>query len=295
MMLSVFREIRVYQWIKNLLIFAPLIFSRKLFEPLSLEKALLAFLAYCLTASAIYVINDLKDLESDRLHPTKKNRPLAAGDLSKSTAVILVFVCLALALAVLTKLDDTAVVVVLLIYCIINILYSLYFKHVSIIDCFFIALGFELRIIAGCKAIDVLPSDFILVVTFFLALMLGFIKRKGELKVLSHQPENHRKVLSDYSEGMMDKFIYSCSTMTLISYMFYTIDQNVVALVGHDNLKYSLIFVVYGLFRFVQLADIDKFHGEGDPTTLIYKDKPIQITLALYLIFVLYCFYGTWN
>jgi decaprenyl-phosphate phosphoribosyltransferase len=292
MISSVFREIRIHQWIKNLLIFAPLIFSRKLFDQTAFVHASLAFLAYCMAASAIYVINDLKDLAGDRLHPVKKYRPLASGKLSPSVGMVLVVACILSCAGLLSMLHDFVLALILAAYCLINILYSVYFKNISIIDCFFIALGFELRIIAGCKAIDVLPSDFILVVTFFLALMLGFVKRKGELKVLSRDAESHRKVLSDYSIGMMDKFIYSCSTMTLISYMFYTIDKNVINLVGHDYLKYSLIFVVYGLFRFVQLADIDKFQGEGDPTTLIYKDKPVQLTLALYLAFVLICFYG---
>ncbi|MEO6287367.1 MAG: decaprenyl-phosphate phosphoribosyltransferase [Dyadobacter sp.] len=290
----VLREIRIYQWIKNLLIFAPLIFSRKLFDQTAFVDASLAFFAYCMAASAIYVINDLKDVESDRLHPVKKHRPLASGRLSRPVGIALVVACTALCSVLLAVLNDGILMMILLAYCVINVLYSLYFKNISIIDCFFIAFGFELRIIAGCKAINVLPSDFILVVTFFLALMLGFVKRKGELKVLSQNAESHRKVLADYSIGMMDKFIYSCSTMTLISYMFYTIDKNVINLVGHDYLKYSLIFVVYGLFRFVQLADIDKFQGEGDPTTLIYKDKPVQLTLALYLVFVLFCFYGHW-
>jgi len=287
-------QIRVYQWIKNLLIFAPLLFSGNLFNRTAIFNSFLIFLAFSFTASGIYVINDLKDRQIDRLHPVKKERPIASGRLSERSAIIITIFCFILSVLFLIILNNIMLVLILICYSIMNIMYSIYFKNISIIDCFIIALGFELRISAGCEAIDVLPSDFILVVTFFLALTLGFIKRKGELKILNTNAVLHRKVLADYSVELLDKFIYSCATMTLISYMLYTIDDDIIRLAGNDNLKYSLIFVVYGLFRFVQLADMDKYQGEGDPTKLIYKDKPIQITIFSYLVFISYCFYGSW-
>lgn len=287
----ILKQIRVHQWIKNLLVFAPLLFSGKLLDPYSAFSALLAFLAFSFAASGIYVLNDIKDVNSDRNHPVKCHRPLASGKLSMKTAIASAVICILASTAIMVIRGDIKFTIILAAYCIVNVLYSLYFKNISIVDCIIISIGFELRILAGCQAIQVNPSDFILVVTFFLALMLAFIKRKGELKVLSENAVGHRSVLSDYSVKLMDTYIHSCTTMTLISYMFYTIDEDVITIIGADILKYSLIFVVYGLFRFIQLTDIDKFQGEGDPTTLIYKDKALQLTVLLFLAYVIFCFY----
>jgi 4-hydroxybenzoate polyprenyltransferase len=288
----ILKQIRIHQWIKNLLILAPLLFSGKLFEERAIFYSILAFFAFSLAASSIYVLNDIKDVESDRNHPVKRNRPLASGKLSMRVAVISAMLCIAISGLLLYFINNSMLAVILISYCVLNILYSLYFKNISIVDCIFIAIGFELRILAGCEAIGVKPSDFILVVTFFLALMLGFIKRKGELKVLSQNAHGHRKVLLDYSPKLLDTYIYSCTTITLISYMFYTIDDDIIHLIGSDILKYSLVFVVYGIFRFIQLTELDRYQGEGDPTTLIYKDKALQITIVLFLAYIIFCFYG---
>nr|WP_295929103.1 decaprenyl-phosphate phosphoribosyltransferase [uncultured Dyadobacter sp.] len=288
----ILKQIRVHQWIKNLLIFAPLLFSGKLFNPDSVLSSLLAFLAFSFAASATYVLNDIKDVKSDRNHPVKRNRPLASGKLSMNTAIASAVTCILASIATMVIIDDIKFALILVAYSVVNVLYSLYLKNISIVDCIIISIGFELRILAGCEAIQVSPSDFILVVTFFLALMLGFIKRKGELKVLDQNAHGHRSVLASYSVKLMDTYIHSCTTMTLISYMFYTIDSDVIRIIGSDILKYSLIFVVYGLFRFIQLTDIDKYQGEGDPTTLIYKDKALQLTIVLFLAYIIFCFYG---
>jgi decaprenyl-phosphate phosphoribosyltransferase len=274
------------------LILAPLLFSGNLFDHASILSCISVFFAFSFAASSIYVLNDIKDVDSDRNHPVKRNRPLASGRLSIQLAIACAIVCISTSAILLFLIGDLKLTLILASYCLLNVLYSSFIKNISIVDCIFISLGFELRILAGCQAIGVEPSDFILVVTFFLALMLGFIKRKGELKVLQTDAREHRKVLSDYSVKLLDTYIYSCTTMTLISYMFYTIDENVIAQIGQDVLKYSLVFVVYGLFRFIQLTDIDKYCGEGDPTTLLYKDRPLQVTILLFLTYVTVCFYG---
>lgn len=291
MILLILRQIRIHQWIKNFLILAPLLFSGKLFDTESIFLSLLTFLAFSFAASSIYVLNDIKDVESDRKHPIKQKRPLASGKLPMTTAVVSAIVCVLLTISILAYIGDFKLILIIAAYCAINVLYSLYLKHISIVDCIVISVGFELRILAGCEGIHVQPSDFILVVTFFLALLLAFIKRKGELKVLDKGAHGHRKALSGYSIKLLDTYIHSCTTMTLISYMFYTIDSSVIAIVGADILKYSLVLVVYGLFRFIQLTDIDKYQGEGDPTTLIYHDRGLQLTIVLFLIYIVFCFY----
>lgn len=291
MILLILKQIRVHQWIKNFLILAPLLFSGRLFDTNSLFLSLLTFLAFSFAASSIYVLNDIKDVESDRKHPIKQKRPLASGKLPMTTAVASAIVCILLTVSILAYIADFKLAMIIVAYCTINILYSLYLKHISIVDCIVISVGFELRILAGCEGIDVQPSDFMLVVTFFLALLLAFIKRKGELKVLDKAAHGHRKALSGYSIKLLDTYIHSCTTMTLISYMFYTIDASTIAIIGADILKYSLILVVYGLFRFIQLTDIDKYQGEGDPTTLIYHDRGLQFTIVLFLLYIVFCFY----
>lgn len=291
MILLILKQIRVHQWIKNFLILAPLLFSGRLFDTNSLFLSLLTFLAFSFAASSIYVLNDIKDVESDRKHPIKQKRPLASGKLPMTTAIASAIVCILLTVSILAYLADFKLATIIVAYCTINILYSLYLKHISIVDCIVISVGFELRILAGCEGIDVQPSDFMLVVTFFLALLLAFIKRKGELKVLDKAAHGHRKALSGYSIKLLDTYIHSCTTMTLISYMFYTIDASTIAIIGADILKYSLILVVYGLFRFIQLTDIDKYQGEGDPTTLIYHDRGLQLTIVLFLLYIVFCFY----
>ena len=291
MILLILKQIRVHQWIKNFLILAPLLFSGKLFDTNSIFLSLLTFFAFSFAASSIYVLNDIKDVESDRKHPIKQKRPLASGKLPMATAVASAIVCILLTVSILAYIGDFKLSIIIVAYCAINILYSLYLKHISIVDCIVISIGFELRILAGCEGIHVQPSDFILVVTFFLALLLAFIKRKGELKVLDKGAHGHRKALSGYSIKLLDTYIYSCTTMTLISYMFYTIDSSTIAIIGADILKYSLVLVVYGLFRFIQLTDIDKYQGEGDPTTLIYHDRGLQLTIVLFLLYIVFCFY----
>jgi 4-hydroxybenzoate polyprenyltransferase len=291
MITLILRQIRVRQWVKNLLILAPLLFSGNLFNVTTVFYSLLAFLSFSFAASSIYVLNDIRDINSDRKHPVKQHRPLASGKLPIFVAVLCALGCIALSTAILLYIGDIRLAAIIASYCILNVLYSFILKHISIVDCIVIAIGFELRILAGCEAIHVNPSDFILVVTFFLALLLAFIKRKGELNVLDEHANGHRRALSNYSIKLLDIYIFSCATMTLISYMFYTIDSTVIRQIGSDKLKYSLVFVVYGLFRFIQLADIDKYQGEGDPTTLLFRDVALQSTITIFLAYVIFCFY----
>lgn len=233
------------------------------------------------------------DIENDRNHPQKKSRPLASGAIRVATARLILFSFICFVIVIATCFTNTYVAFIFLFYAALNISYSLFLKNISIIDCICIAIGFELRILAGCFAITVLPSDFILLVTFFLALTLSFIKRKGELKVMSENASLHRKALSGYTIDFLNKMITICATITIIGYLFYTIEHSNTEIVSNKNLKFSTVFVVYGIFRFMQLSEIDIYKNEGDPTNLIFADRGLQLTLALWGVFVAYCLYGS--
>lgn len=290
-MLIIFKQIRIKQWVKNLLIFAPILFSFNLFNRNDIVYSIIAFFSFSFLASFIYIINDINDVEADKLHPTKKYRPIPSGKLKISSAYIIAISLLVSSFILSYIINKQILYFILLGYLLINILYAYKLKHISIIDCITIAIGFELRILAGCVAIGVTASDFILVVTFFLALVLAFIKRKGELQVLMNDSSKHRKVLKHYSIALLDKYILTTTTLTLIGYLFYTIDDNVVKIIGNDYLKYSIVFVLFGIFRFIQLSDIDIYEKEGDPTTLIYKDKALQLAILCWMSYVILCLY----
>lgn len=288
---TIIQQLRVKQWIKNLLIFAPLFFSFNLFNTQDIIYSSLTFFSFSLAASFIYIINDITDKEKDQLHPRKKLRPIPSGKLTVRDAIITALSILFISVGLLIYLNIPYLISIIASYIALNILYAYYLKNISIVDCISISIGFELRIIAGCIAINVVPSNFILIVTFFLALMLAFIKRKGELNSLSSDSINHREVLKYYTNSLLDKFIFASAAITILGYLFYTIDREVITKLGNDYLKYSVVFVVYGILRFIQLTEIDIYKREGDPTTLIYKDRPIQIALFSWIIFVAFCLY----
>ncbi len=290
--MHILKLIRFKQWIKNLLIFAPLLFSFNLFNRSDLASSVLTFLSYSFLASFVYVINDVIDIDADKQHPIKKNRPLAAGIISKNKAYIIALISLSISILFSLIINQNNLYYILLGYLVLNVCYNFKLKHISIVDCISISIGFELRILAGCVAIGVVASDFILVVTFFLALLLAFLKRKGEIQSLTNDSSKHRKVLSYYTVSLLDKFIFASATLTIIGYLFYSIDEVVINQLGNDYLKFSLVFVVYGIFRFIQLSDIDIYEKEGDPTTLIYKDRALQLAILSWMIYVTLCLYA---
>ncbi len=287
----IIEQIRIKQWIKNVLIFVPLFFSFNLFNRQDILNTTLTFISFSFAASFIYIINDITDKEKDKLHPRKMNRPVASGRISIQFAYFLSIILILSSISILTYINTPYLYAIVSSYIILNILYAYLLKNISIIDCISISIGFELRIIAGCIAINVVPSDFILIVTFFLALMLAFIKRKGELNTMADDSINHRIVLKYYTNSLLDKFIFASASITILGYLFYTIDKDVTAKIGNDYLKYSVVFVVYGILRFIQLTEIDIYKKEGDPTTLIFKDRPIQMALLSWIIFVAFCLY----
>jgi decaprenyl-phosphate phosphoribosyltransferase len=291
-MKAIISLIRVKSWVKNGFIFLPLIFSLNLLHLELAKRAGWAFIAFSLACSFIYVINDWVDADKDALHPRKKLRPLPSGAISKSNALMIALICMAGALAVIyfAQLPD-AFTGILAVYVVLNLAYSFVLKQINIIEFFVVAVNFVFRVLAGCYVIAVNPTSWILVVSFFLALFLILIKRKSELMMLDNGAKNHRAVLAHYSQDLLDKFLFVVATITITAYLLYTMDTKVQAALHTDKILYTSIFVVLGIFRFIQLSHFKAFDGEGDPTTLLFKDRFTQINLILWmssLIVILY-------
>ncbi len=251
-------------------------------------KTVTGFALFCLLSSSVYILNDVLDVESDRKHPLKSNRPIARGDIRISTAIIL-FVILAIISLGLSFWLSPAFALIALGYFILNLLYSLYLKHVVIIDVMCLALGFVLRAVAGAVVIDVVISTWLIVCTTLLALFMGFGKRRHELMLLENQATEHRKILSEYSLYFLDQMISVVTASTVIAYAFYTLSPEVESKLGTTHMDLTIPFVLYGVFRYLYL--IHRKEGGGSPTQMFLNDKPILVNIILWLISVVLIVY----
>ena len=280
-----FDLLRIKSWVKNGFLFLPLVFALKLLEQDQFISVVIAFFSFSFCSSFIYIINDVLDAKADALHPRKKNRPIPAGKISSRLALMIGVGCLAASFGLVFSFAISVVFsYVLLCYLFLNIAYVLVLKNIHLIELFVVAINFVLRVLAGCFVINVAPSNWILVVTFFLSLLLVLVKRRAELVVLGTNAAAHRKVLKFYSEGFLDKLILIAATITITAYILYSIDPKVTFLLKTNSLIYTSVFVVIGVFRFVQLSEGKEFEGEGDPTTLLFKDRFTQLVLLAWLI-----------
>jgi 4-hydroxybenzoate polyprenyltransferase len=280
---SLWAELRPRQWVKNLLILAPLLFSKNLLTLGMAARALTVFALFCLMSSAIYLLNDIKDCEQDRLHPEKRHRPLAAGELAVGTVFGAMVALLLLALAGGVMLGKT-LALVLFGYWLVNFLYSFWLKHQVILDVFAIATGFILRVAGGAVAIQVEMSDWLLICTTLLALFLGFSKRRHELMLLGKEAAAHRQVLENYNPHFLDMMIGIVTASTVMSYALYTMSEETAHKFHTRALLFTLPFVLYGIFRYLYLV----YHKDqgGDPTHSLVIDRPIVINLFLWAVTV---------
>ena len=287
-----FELLRIKSWVKNGFLFLPLVFALKLLHQELFFSVVIAFFSFSFCSSFIYIINDVLDAKADALHPRKKNRPIPAGKISSRLALMIGVGCLAASFGLVFSFAISVFFsYVLLCYLFLNIAYVLVLKNIHLIELFVVAINFVLRVLAGCFVINVAPSNWILVVTFFLSLLLVLVKRRAELVVLGTNAAAHRKVLKYYSEGFLDKLILIAATITITAYILYSIDPKVTFLLKTNSLIYTSIFVVIGVFRFVQLSEGKEFDGEGDPTTLLFKDRFTQLVLLAWLISLLFLLY----
>ncbi len=276
----ILRSIRPQQWTKNLLIFAPLLFSKQLFVYTETLHTISAFIFFCLISGSVYLLNDLIDLENDKRHPLKCKRPLASGALSTRAAMIACAVLLCVCALAGLYLLNTGFLITAAAYLVLQILYSTFLKHVVIIDVFCIAAGFVLRVVAGAEAIGVSFSTWLMFCTLLLSLFLALSKRRHELLLLEGDAVHHRKILYEYSAELLDHMIAIVTPCTLIAYMLYTIDDKTVENFGTDGLKYTVPFVLYGIFRYLYL--IHKRNEGGSPEKVLLNDLPILLTVICY-------------
>ncbi len=279
MLFAALRAMRPYQWTKNLLVFAALVFSQRAADTSLIAISVLAFAAFCLLSSAMYVFNDLMDMEQDRAHPKKRCRPLASGALPVPAGWVITLVLFAAGI-LLGGWIGLPFLAVLLVYAGLTMAYSLGLKHVAIIDVMTVALGFVLRAMAGALALDVAFSNWLVVCTLFLALFLAISKRRHELTLLDEDAGGHRAVLDHYSVAYLDQLILIVAGGTIITYTIYTCSPEVVMRLETDKLYLTLPFVVYGLFRYLHLIH----HGEGggDPSSTLLRDWPMAVTVVLW-------------
>ena len=271
---------RPYQWIKNAVIFAALVFSHRLFHPRDLALACVAVIAFCAISSLAYVINDISDRESDREHPLKQNRPLASGELDVSDAIPMAAVLTAIG-AVLSLALGPAFVCIVLLYVALQLGYSLFLRQMVIVDVISIAIGFVLRAFAGGVAIDVEVSPWLVFITFVLALLLALARRRQELIALGPVATIHRSALSEYNVPLIDQMISIVAGATLVGYMIYTASPEVEHKLGTSHLYLTVPFVVLGILRYLYL--IHEGGEGGDPARLLLKDRTLLISVVLWI------------
>lgn len=279
--LAVLKSLRPWQWSKNILLFAALFFSGNLFDLDCFVKSAAGFALFCVISGAVYLLNDIMDIENDRLHPLKAKRPIAAGIISIKFALIL-FTLLTTLVFVISIILNKYFFILTAAYFLLLCSYSLGLKKVVIIDILVIGAGFLLRVTAGAVIIDVNISTWILLCTFFLALFLALNKRRHELTFLGKKAMKHRPVLASYSPYLLDQMIAVVTSSTVISYALYTRSEETVRKFGTTDLIYSVPFVVYGIFRYLYLVHKEK--EGGTPGITLVKDFPILINNFLWAL-----------
>jgi 4-hydroxybenzoate polyprenyltransferase len=287
MLSALLKTMRLRQWTKNGFVFFALVFDKQLFLREPFLRTLEGFLLFCLISSAVYLLNDIFDIEADRQHPEKKNRPLASGKLPVSAAwgAAIVLVAVALPLGFLLSPVFTAF---LAAYLLVNLLYSRWLKHVPIIDVLIVSTGFVLRVGAGVALITVERfSPWLYMITILFSLYIGFGKRRAEMSLLEKGAGSHRKVLDGYTLPLLDQYITIVSGTTIVAYSLYTFSAP--NLPENHSMMLTIPFVVYGIFRYLQL--IQSGHAAGAPDEVALKDRPLQATVLLWVITVLAIFY----
>lgn len=270
---------RVEHWVKNLFVFIPAFFAAKLSEPGLLLRAIGGFFAFSLIASAVYALNDIVDAPQDRNHPDKCRRPIASGALKPSTAIALMVLWLGGSMFIAAVLSHE-LLLILTAYFMVNLAYSFGLKHFALIDVSLIGLGFLLRVFAGGAATGVGISQWLIVLTFLLALILGLAKRRGEYLVEANG-QSFRKALEGYNLPFLDMSIVVCSTVAVVAYLMYCFSPEVTLRIGNDKLYYTAFFVIIGILRYLQLTLV--YNKTESPVRALLRDHFLQIVLIGWL------------
>jgi len=273
--------IRPHHYIKNVFILLPLFFSGELINVSQIFNGLIAFVAFSISASAIYIFNDYMDIKNDRKHPKKKYRPLANGSINKNTGLFLMIVFLITGVFVMYFVSINSLIV-LIIYIILNLLYSLKLKQISLLDICIISIGFVLRLYVGSFAYNVELEFWIIVMTFLLALFLALAKRRDDVLILNNTKTNMRKSIDGYNLKLIDESMSIMSSVIIVAYIQYTTSFKIIEKFNNENLYLTSLFVIFGIMRYLQITLVKK--KSGSPTEVVLKDKIIQINLIFWIL-----------
>jgi decaprenyl-phosphate phosphoribosyltransferase len=285
---SYIRLARPHQYMKNGFVFLPLFFGYKLGDPHAVWETFCAFFVFSLAASSVYIFNDIQDIDEDKRHPVKKLRPLASGKLSRTEAVFSVFFLLISSISLAVLLLPTSCLIVLGGYLLLNLFYSLGLKHVSILDITIIAFGFVLRVLAGGLAADVQPSHWIILMSFLLSLFLSLAKRRDDL-LLAQRENGATKYTNGYSLEFISTGMVVMASVTIVSYILYTVSPEVVSKHNSQNLYLTSFWVILGILRFMQITFVHE--RSGSPTYILLRDLFLQAIIILWLFTFFILFY----
>lgn len=277
-MKNIIKLLRPHQYIKNLFVFAPLFFSFN-FVKIDFINTTIVFILFSLIASSIYVLNDYMDIEEDKQHPKKKYRPLASGKVGRNTAKILIVLLSGVSL-ISAYVINANLFIVLAIYFILNIAYSLKLKHITIVDIFIIATGFVLRLFAGASVIDNQLSMWIIIMTFLLALFLAVAKRRDDV-LLAFEGKETRKNIDGYNLEFVNAVMVFMAGVIVVAYVLYTVSDDVIHRLNSSNLYITAFFVILGVMRYMQITFVEG--NSGNPTKVVLKDRFLQITILFWL------------
>jgi len=274
--------LRPSQWLKNSFLFAPLIFSKHLFQVEYLWREILAFIGFCIISSVVYIVNDIADREADRLHPIKKNRPIASRMISVPWAIGTTILLLAVLIALVPRLNGPYWYAVIF-YGVMNFAYSFWLKQIVLVDVFIIAAGFMVRVLAGVFAIEVVISSWLVLCSLFVSMFLAISKRRGELMLNAATDSfEARPVLKEYDIAFIDQLMTIAASGMAISYALYTVAERTVTIFATENLIFTTVFVLFGIFRYIFL--IRSRRSDDNPMHLLLSDIPLLINIFLWFI-----------
>jgi 4-hydroxybenzoate polyprenyltransferase len=272
---------RPHQYVKNMFIFLPLFFAMRITDMDLLYRSALAFAAFSLLASAVYVFNDFHDRQEDRNHPEKRMRPLASGRVSSVEALVLGVVLLACGGGMFAALDGS-VLMVAGVYLGLNLSYTLWLKHIPIVDAFIVALGFVLRLFVGSAVTGVDLSKWIVLMTFLLALFLAFAKRRSDVLIYLESGQKTRRLVDGYSLEVLNAYMLIVASVVIVAYIMYTVSPEVIVRAGTDKLYLTVVFVIAGIMRYLHISILQG--GGGSPTMVLLRDRFIQFTVTAWLL-----------
>lgn len=273
--------LRPSHWAKNLFLYIPLFFAGEIFNLQKVVELLIGFIAFSLIASSIYIINDYKDVEADRIHPVKRKRPIASGAVSKPAALVFFVLCLAIG-GLLAWYVRPKFAFVVSIYFIINLLYSFGLKNISILDILILSTGFVLRVKAGGVAANIAVSEWLMIMVFLLALFMAIAKRRDDVLIKTQSGQDMRKAVKGYNMDFMNVMLALVSAVIIVAYLMYTMAPETMSRFGTYRLYYTCLFVIGGLLRYLQITYVE--NNTGSPTKILYKDRFIQLTILLWVL-----------